>query len=690
MGRRNWGKSLINAGTPEAQILYFSASSLTTGDPDSEDGCLRKWWYERVRGMRAPETAAMKVGTQLHAEIEDYLKTGVNGLGSLAMRGKFMLPTPGDDLLIEHDIVVPVYTELTARDFERVGQAKEADKLRDAVLLSDAPLKVHGIPLVGYIDLVHGRGTNQGVTDIEDVQDPENTVEVIDHKTTSKVMYIKTPEVMSKTIQMTIYGKWVTTTMPATEHVRLSHCYYVTKGAHAPRKVTLRVLPEQLDRQWARVDRVAGSLVDVARESDPDKVPANTRACSAYGGCPHRGYCRAGAQESLTNFFGAGAENILKRLNKVTTAPVSGAPKKTLLGLKKPATAAAPVAITAAAEVDPAVMKAALLRLAREEVEAQYPGIPAAWDEFLSLGVGHPLLKGELARVVLELRGLPAAKDATIPGTGKLAEQEGEFDAPLDLPALVGEIRDFMAEEMAEAQVAQISTTSVEEVEVAVAETADAPVSLLPPDAPASDPLLASLPPEDHDAAPSEETPVVAEVAVTEAAPVKRGRGRPKKVPAPVVEATPTLEKHDEPPTDVGIAVGVMTSDDVAAPRFTAASVTNVVNVAPSEKTSSTLALFINCTPRFAHESTHEMINAITAELNARSGPVGDYRLVANSHDLAYGRWKGLTANMVRALELEDQFYTVDSSSDIGSVVAETLQAIVESRGGLVVVGGAR
>src|SRR5438552_1134802 len=82
-----------------------------------------------------------------------------------------------------------------------------------------------------------------------------NTIEVIDWKTTSRADFIKPAEVMARTLQMTIYGKWITTCVPEVEHVRLSHVYFLTRGTGDARKVSLRLLPEQIDRHWLRVER---------------------------------------------------------------------------------------------------------------------------------------------------------------------------------------------------------------------------------------------------------------------------------------------------------------------------------------------------------------------------------------------------------------------------------------------------
>ncbi len=452
MARSSYGPSV-----KDGVVQYLSASSLTLGDSDSAEGCLRKWYYEKIEGRRPPSTGAQELGTQLHGEIEAYLRTGVATLGPLTMRGLPMLPTPGPDLFIEHDLMISLSDELVARDAELAGNAGDAARIRSASLAT-APLRILDIPVVGYIDLLHARCTNKGVSDIEDVYDPDGTVEIVDWKTCSNPQYIRTPEAMSKTVQMTVYGKWATTVVPAASHIRLSHGYFVTRGSAMPRKVTLRLLPEQIERQWERVERVAGSIIEAARTIDVDQVPANLRACSAFGGCPHRTYCRAGSQNSLWDFFGR--PNVTSSTLNIVPAPV----------------------------------QTEMRRLAREEVETKYPGLPAIWDALEACNVGHPSYEGELARVVGDLTG-SLTPLTNLPGYGEL-EKFGPFSDPRELGPVLEEVKKFCSGQQ---------------------------LDLLPPDAPN---IAPPAPP---------------------ALPMKRGRGRPPGSKKAVQDTTGMLGAYDVP-----------------------------------------------------------------------------------------------------------------------------------------------
>lgn len=630
MPRASYGSSVI-----DGEIQYFSASSLTTGDPDSADGCLRKWYYEKVEGKKPPSTTAQELGTQIHAEIESYLRTGVNALGPLAARGKPMLPDPGPDLMIEHDIMV-------------APGAAPAD-----ATLDDAPLRILGIPVVGYIDLLHGRCTNKGVADIEDTQDPPGTIEIIDWKSTARSEYIKAPDVMAKTIQMTVYGKWVITAFPETAHVRLSHGYFVTKGSAAPRKVTLRLLPEQINRQWERVERVAGSIVDAARKTNADEVPANTRACGAYGGCPHRSYCRASTQEALVAFFGpTGAEHMIRRLNNVTSTSVNI--RKTLFGIKAP---------PAPGDEE---LQTEILRIGREEMEAKYPGLPAVWDELEACRVGHPQYADDLASFDATLRGQVGTVSAT-PGVGKLATF-GPFSDPKELPGLLLEVKEFMqgvfSEEEYSADAGRVIAHAADTGQAIVARedgspriVISIPAAELPPPVALEPEVVELLPPD----APLPEVTAPAQPEV----PTKRGRGRPRKIVA-ATDITPP------------VIYDISTGETVAS--FTKVEMPDI-NIPPVD---GPIYFYVNCSPSRPFENFWPMVHELLEDLNKAAGTALDFRLVPQDHKFAYGKWKAAIAAALHACELPPGHYVLDGvGGEIGMAVVEAMRLVVAARGGV-------
>jgi hypothetical protein len=589
-------------------------------DPTSDGGCLRRWWYEKIDGRRPEERVHQTVGIAIHNEIERYLRGDSQALGPVSIRGKPYMPEPGPDLFVEHDLVIPPAVELRARE---AATEAEANAIR-AVTLDKAPLCVGETPVVGYIDLLHNRCTNRGTSDIEDTIDPEGTVEVLDWKTTSRPEYVKSADAMARTLQMTIYAKWVLTTLPATTWVRLSHVYFLTRGSALPTKVSLRVPRERIEQQWAHVSRVAGSVIEAARETHADAVPGNTRACDAYGGCPHRSYCSAAAHGALVELFGLdGAQRMIRSINNVTTT--TAAPRKSLLGLGKKAPAPDPQAVFDVTQ-----------RVIREEIEARYPGIPAAWDELIACGVGFPECIGDLARVVSELQGLPPATH--VDGEGELAAY-GPFSDPGELPDLLNEVKLFMTAKAAGAPA-----------------PAPEPIPVLPPDAPASDPELASVRPA---------------AAALVAAPKKRP-GRPRK------------ELGPDPMTQLPLPAVV----DIAAP------VVAVVDVPPPQEAQppkpelahQRIYFYVNCRPSCPFESFWPVVNDMVQEMNRVAGDALDFRLVPNDHQFAYGRWKAAMAAALRVAPLSRGHYVLDGAhGEIGITVAEAMRGIIAERDGVFV-----
>jgi hypothetical protein len=645
-------------------LQYFSASSLTLGDASSDGGCERKWAYEKLFGKRAPETKAQAMGVMLHAQNEEFLKTGVNALGTLAMRGRHMLPKPGPDLMVEADIVVPISTALSIRDMELAGKVQDALKLRESVKLKDAPLKLLGIPFLGYIDLVHRRCTNQGGMDIEDTIDPPGTVEVIDWKTTSSPDWIKTRWEMSKTIQMTSYGKWVLEAMEDVSNVRLSHGYYITKGVHQPQKVSIRLLPEHIEKQWEHVEHVGRNLLDVVKEKDIEKIDGNPRACKAFGGCPHREYCSVGSQAGLAKFFGAaGAARIAAKAKANSSNPssvTSELRKGGLLALGKKTVTTVTVPSQAQLELE-------MRKVAREEWLTKFPEAEQLWQNIANAKQGYPAFGGELAQMLSDLFGLPLV-GGLIPGEGDLGDQ-GPFNDLSDLPSLAEEI-------------------------VSSVDTRPPPV-IVPPDAPAPRPETASRSPE---------------VVGPDGKPVRK-RGRPRKdaAVAPVMSvetavAIDTAEEFDSgqttevsntvAPGDVYVgkvavspsAMSVTTAIAIEAIERRAAS--PEPNNQPGTTAPATTFFYVDCTPSVPHTSFWPTVDRVMKDM-AEEADLQDIRLAEGQHSLSFGRWK---AALQIGLQMEQlplgAHLTLDTTrSELSDAVVEAMRVVCQRQGAVFVRG---
>lgn len=612
---RGWpyGKALSEDGKT---IRYFSPSALMTGDNQTNEGCARKYFYQYVKKLKDEQKDYQKLGQDLHAHNESYLLTGMKATGSdqaiqLFYAGLHMLPRPATEdprILVEHDI----------------GGGN----------LATAPLRAAGVPVVGFIDLIHWQGTNAGAESPEDSVDPPNTVEVIDWKTTRDLKWVKTPQEVARTLQMTTYGQWAVVAKNA-EWARLSHGYYVTKGRQTPRKVSLRVHRDQIAQRWEYVEHLASSLVEVVKEDDPDKVPANTRACGAYGGCPHAAYCTASNRNSLSL-----GEDLARLAMSSTETPKERYDMSLLDKLR---------GATTSTKTD---VKSEMIRLQTEEINAKYPGALGAICALEALGVGMPALAGEALRVYNTAHGRPDSGPLT--GSGSLG--------PISLSDA-----NLIVTILAEAQEMLSTGALVAEAKVVDPFPADAPAALASPPAEA----------ETKSDAPITTAEEAMKVAAGDAPKAKR-RGRPTKEETAAKKAAEALAlpRQDEIVVEHGTLV------DGVDPNL---------GLPKDEPTSKAINFFVDCVPAAPYESFWPVVNRITSAIAQRCGG-DDYRACPEKSEAGFGRWKGMLAAGLRALAASGQIpggnYVFDNTmNETAGVVIEAMREIVVQSGGLSVRG---
>jgi PD-(D/E)XK nuclease superfamily len=653
VARKDWpyGKAIENG-----ELRYLSPSGMTTADPTADGGCLRKFWYQYVKGIRSPASKAQATGIALHEEIENYLKTGNRSLSSLALAGMHLLPEPGPDLGIELDIALPPGAIVEAKRYEQNGEPEAASAILQRGDLSLAPVKAAGIPIVGYIDLVHSRGTNKGASDVEDTQDPPNTIEVIDHKTTSDPKWIKNAQQMSRTVQMTVYGKWAITVAPHTEHVRLSHNYYVTKNS-TTRKVTLRVLPEHIEKSWEHVEPLARSCRDAAREIEPDNVPANTNSCDSYGGCPAKSVCNASMRNALVSFVGLGAAEkilgkrkeasgsmgLLDKMKSETTTPTQQ--PQVLIGLGEPTGIRSP---EVQAEIQALAQEEAHMR-GRELFRNALAKINAYSHANEDIGLGSPSFGGEAARYYAELTKVTPAEGYA--GTGKLGSMN---------VATVSEANDLLV------SLEQYATNGQIKAPSAFALGSEPIPSLLAPDATPD----AVVPPY--------VAPTATEKFITE--PEKEAKTR-----------KPRAKKSDTPDT-VQVAAQDATISTVVVPVPVQATQAQTQNLepAPNAEPATMFSLFVDCAVDgdwLELRSLHPILEMICSELTEMTGDA-DVRCAKEKSPLAYGKWEGALAAVLREKEIPAGNYYLDTrGSRVSEVAASVLRERCRATGGVFVWG---
>ncbi len=620
------------------EVRYLSPSGFQLGDMTTEKGCLRKWWYSYVRGLKEPTTWQQQAGTNDHACAERYLETGERVFTPRVAKGIHMLPPPGSNLMIEHDMV-PVIWECKA---PHVGEHLETCKKKSGLAI--APLRAAGIPVVGRIDLMHDLGINYGAESPEHAVDPPGTVEVFDHKFTKDLRFALKGSDMVKNIQMVAYGEYVFRTTDA-KYVRLSHGYYPTTG-NAVKRTTLTTR-EPISRFWSEhVEPLARSIADAAKETDPDKVPPNLKACKAFGRmCMHAEYCSAamdaGLNGNLQSHVGAtaaqGLLNIIKKPTEKTNMPLI--PGKGLLAhIKQPAT-------------DTAAREAELAKLKAEEDAAKKKLVPSNFGELLdtieAFGKGFPHLGGEASKIYQIYKGYDYKGGSGVGGSGELG----------DAGVQIMEIEQFkdLIDELTEAYG---PPTTVESTPVA---------GLLPDDAP--------------DVGTPTPPPAVAEAKVETPAPKPPRKPRtPKAKPDPTPDVVPlSLKKAEELP--------IIRDED---PTADAQYVKQIESQPAPSPTNGQVNLFVDV----AVEGTQciDLAASLDAlvEAIAKRFDLDDIRDAPKGSALEFGKWKVVVSAAMREAEViaPGTYHINARGNDIYEEAVQALRQVVRRTGGVYVRGG--
>ncbi len=614
-------------------VRRTSVSALQMADDSTSAGCLRKWWYDKVMGRSEPTTKAQANGTRLHGEMEAYLKTGEPRLSDQILRHLHFVPRPGSDLLVEH----PTIPELSD------GSSG----------LHLAPLRAAGIPVVGFIDLVHDRLTNQGGTEIEDTDDPPGTVEVIDWKFPGSMDFAKQGRELVKTIQMAGYGKYVFEVVPDAKLVRLSHGYMPTRGRGS--KATVRADRDTIEKSWEHAESVARSTVDAARETDADKVTANRRACRAYNKqCIHasNGYCTAGMHNSLRALIGATASSallapeddpvgltILDRIRQTSAAPAAPQPVAATIALSGTVTPPVPVVPTGPTPEEIATARALeVAKLQAEEANARaVRNFEALADKVLAHNMGFPALAGVAAGLSTQAPG----SERRAPGglLGAVDTTTGTVFTIED-PAVLAQL------------LQELDAAAAARALAAVGTPAPQPGGILSP-----------------------ETPVVV-------------------VPVQVSTPAPTTPTVIAPDRQAALALGlsvvgaiVVESAEATATKTRKPRAAKVDAGVAAPSTDDRVILIVDGTVEgIATTSLHGLIDEWCSAL-ASKFDAADIRCAAQDGPLGYNKWRGALAAFVRetSAQLPAGVYSIDTrGNELAEIVVQALAPRIRTSGGFV------
>ena len=624
--------------SPDGIIRYLSVSQMNTAE-----SCLRKWHFEKIGKRKEEGTFATGLGTEIHEQIETYSKTGDRKvLGSIANAGFHLLQEPGEDLQIEKDMLT--------RLFENLEVTAENSK----TLLSNAILRAADVPVLGFIDLVHNRGTNKGGSEVSETRDPAGTWEVLDYKTTSDFKWAKKGQNLIQTAQMSGYGKWILNQKPEVKNVRLSHAYFRTKGAPAAKKETALFRAEEINKSWEHWNGIARLMVDAAKEKDSNKVNFNLDACFSYGKpCHCKVVCTAGMDIGVSAVLGITQARKFAEKQQGTekVIPMGSLLKKVN---KKIEEAKPEPEVTENTET----MAEAKARLKAEEISALIPpDFVRTWHAIKALQNGTPRLTGKAAKALW----------ATLGGTSSIpVEGTGSFEAGGDFDHVVVDDMDTLM-----ALLEEMGSSSEEEM-----------VSPLPPDAPESNPALAY-----------KETAVEESVTVTEETPPPKKESAIAKV---VAAAGPKEKKVKEP------KAAPHHGDQLKLPAITVTvdkeMVENLVK-AGIEAHTTQIRLYIDCVPSVPYEDLYSWCNTLADEMAANLPSVDkngnsidtDIR-ASNNKALDFGKWEGTLSAIARSAEhspLKPGVYFIDTKgSRLRAIIADSLKARASASGGYYVRGG--
>ena len=309
--------------------------------------CPTKWWWEKIRGIRTPETPARTKGKRLHKEWERYLVEGIVPQDPIAVSSLEHLPPPGS-----------VSRELVET---RIDQTEGLP-----------------VPLIGYIDLIEAPTSGRR--------------RVTDHKTTSDFKWCRAPEELATDPQALVYCAEYLRRYPGGP-VAFRHVYARTKGRPESDVREVSLTPEWVDEHYrTSIVKTAHEMATYATANVRD-VPYKTTACDRYGGCPHRGLCLLVGKQLgglLDGLFGGSMD------------PTSTA----IANLSKPAPVLPDQEPQVFAEFDSVEAQTDIVRFYSTKVSkaARVQGVPVFIGQLGSMGLGDSnAVLGENASIITGL-----------------------------------------------------------------------------------------------------------------------------------------------------------------------------------------------------------------------------------------------------------------------------------------------
>jgi len=241
---------------------HFSPSTL-----QAFADCERIPYYDKILRLPKERFKAQELGDKMHAQLEHL---ALEGQDLLAPRLRSLRQYLPEKLPDPH-----VYPEL---GLDGRTKSTRASGMYD---YAHSVLKIHGVPLEGYIDLAY--------------LDPIFP-QVDDYKTTSSIeKWSMTEEQVKKSLPMLLYAKALLAWLPPnTPGVYVRHLYAQTKGAILCEPRGAALTRPEIDLRWDRAQRLGEGLLKLEGATSDEGIPQTGIAkgmCTKYHGCPYAAIC---------------------------------------------------------------------------------------------------------------------------------------------------------------------------------------------------------------------------------------------------------------------------------------------------------------------------------------------------------------------------------------------------------------
>ncbi len=404
----------------------------------------------------------------------------------------------------------------------------------------------------------------------------------------------------------------------------LRHVTFQTKGRPDVAEVRAEASFDKLSELWDSISRrLVPGMRRVAKARCVEPSDKNLSACNRYGGCPYINRCQDTMSRLKAGFFPRGSNmGMLFTGNSNAPAPAPSAPSA-------PVAAAAPAPVVPPAPVSPpapvAIDSAGLIRAAKCTQGQVY------------------LVNGQLGRFLClyTTGGVQMASFTPVEGGGTPIKVSPEAEGGIvDSPPVLEAIE----------------------------------TGILPPDAPAQ------VAPPVSGIGSAQTAPEV----TPEVAPVKRGRGRPRKNPAPTVVITPAdVEQPKTVEASQQEALEVLASavSDAVLARSRPVVIATPEDTAACGAPPSGLYLYFRGVPVGVQTRTLDTyVEMLDAEIRAAAQLSAPDLRAAETQEFGFGRWKSFLAKM--ALEqlprLVPGHYVVTGGDERVDVVAAALRTVAD------------